>query len=245
MTQSISYNSQQNKEYWDKTNESYNIGWKTAAKKTMARKEGKFIIENLNKTAGETVLDIGVGTGRIIKQLNDQPSVKHVYGIDISAEMIKEAEKVLMRSPKVEQLAQLDIAHQELPFVAKYDFVTIIRVLKYIPNWQEAVVRISKSLAENGIIVFTVNNAASINMFAPTDNPFYRVSPAQIRKFAQDNGFEIVAMESFTRIPDKIYDFINMGWYAFLIRAMEKMLSIVFGKYIFGRILFVAIRKVN
>ena len=57
------------KTHWNKTNIKYDHSWSTLAQKEMSRREMGFINYYLNKNKPKTVLDIGVGTGRVFRNL--------------------------------------------------------------------------------------------------------------------------------------------------------------------------------
>ncbi|MDP3758691.1 MAG: hypothetical protein Q8Q86_03150, partial [Candidatus Daviesbacteria bacterium] len=57
----------QDQKHWEQIGHSYNAFWKSKAKQELSKKELDFINKHLKKTKSQYILDIGVGSGRIIE----------------------------------------------------------------------------------------------------------------------------------------------------------------------------------
>jgi S-adenosylmethionine-diacylgycerolhomoserine-N-methlytransferase len=101
------------------------------------------LIDELNVPYGGTVLEIGCGTGRNLVRISQRWPECRVYGIDISAEMLKSAEIAIRRhdlSDRIE-IAQGDAAGFdafELFCRRRFDTIVCSYTLSMIPDWQAA-----------------------------------------------------------------------------------------------------------
>lgn len=99
------------------------------------------MIEALNAPPGGTVLEMGCGTGRnLIAAGRHHPGV-HLFGFDISAEMLKTARHNVERSGLDIRLAEGDACafDPEAAFgVARFDRVYFSYTLSMIPDWTAA-----------------------------------------------------------------------------------------------------------
>jgi predicted TPR repeat methyltransferase len=234
----------QNKQYWNTVNIDYKKAWETHSQVWMSQKELEFI----NKFLGDkknTVLDIGVGIGRILDFYTKNEKVEEIYGVDISEEMLKICNERFPNNKKIKELKLMDVADQDLDFKKKFDLISAIRILKYNKNWKENIGKLKESLNEDGVLVFTMSNTRSINIFAKTDNPFYRSTKTELLEVLKNQGMEALEINSFTRIPDIFYTVSNNKFYSNIVIGLEKLLSLVLGKVFLGRILFVAAKKVK
>ena len=152
------------KHYWDKTGQQYYLAWKSQAQKEMSKKELSFIMDYLAKTSSKIVLDIGVGTGRIIGKYINENKIDSIYGIDISPVMINICRKKYAHCNKLKALKICNLEKQEIPYRIKFDFISAIRIFKYIKDWQKALKKIKTNLNSNGICVFTILNPFSFNI---------------------------------------------------------------------------------
>jgi ubiquinone/menaquinone biosynthesis C-methylase UbiE len=105
----------------------------------------KFIGNEIRSGSFLTVLDAGVGTGRIVEPLFD--SKVQLIGIDISREMLKRM------SEKIKRRAASDHVHlvlgdvSNLPFPAKaFDMVISVHVLHLLSNWKQAIKETKRTL---------------------------------------------------------------------------------------------------
>jgi ubiquinone/menaquinone biosynthesis C-methylase UbiE len=98
--------------------------------------------------AGETCLEVGVGTGRIALPLVKEGV--HVVGVDISAEMLRKL--VAARQGGWPQLAIADATR--LPFAdATFGSAIASHVLHLIPRWRSAVAEMVRVVRPGGVLV--------------------------------------------------------------------------------------------
>ncbi len=99
------------------------------------------MIAGLTIPAGGTVLEIGCGTGRNLVATGRRYSDARLYGVDISAEMLKTARRNVGRSGLDIRLAEGDACtfDPETAFgAARFDRVYFSYTLSMIPDWTAA-----------------------------------------------------------------------------------------------------------
>lgn len=108
---------------------------------------------------GREVLEVGAGTGLIMKGL--MPHAKKIIGVDISAGMLGKAAE---RGLEVVQGSAT-----ELPFQAEqFDLVYSLKVLAHIPNIEQALAEMTRVLRPNGVLVAEFYNRFSVRKLAKT-----------------------------------------------------------------------------
>ena len=56
-----------------------------------ARGQYKYVLNELQQLDFQKILDVGCGTGEILKSIKERYSFAQLYGLDISEEMLKQA----------------------------------------------------------------------------------------------------------------------------------------------------------
>lgn len=234
----------QNKNHWDRLNINYSKAWQSQGKQAMSAREAAFIKYFLKKYCPKKILDIGVGTGRIINiHLVNTPPDSKIYGLDISNKMVQICRDKFRNKKKVLSIKVCDIAKEKINFDNNFDLITAIRVLKYNKNWPEILKKIYQKLNNNGILIFTMLNENSINRFFKYTIPLYRTNVKELKEILAKCGFEILEIRSFTKLPDFFYIHSKNNFLAKLVIFTEKLLEIIFGKVFLGRILFITVQK--
>jgi SAM-dependent methyltransferase len=98
---------------------------------------------------GYRVLEIGCGTGNVLRVLEDACPDGVVVGMDLFSEGLKYA-----RGQTSCSLVQGDI--QALPFGKKFDLIGLFDVLEHIPDDIKALANLRALLADDGFLLLTV-----------------------------------------------------------------------------------------
>ncbi|PHP68778.1 SAM-dependent methyltransferase [Zhengella mangrovi] len=113
------------------------------------------LIDELQPPAGGTVLEVGCGTGRNLAAVAARYPSAQLYGIDISAEMLKSAGRTLDRAGAgnrtrlaVGDATALDTGRQFA--VARFDRVFISYAVSMIPDWEAAIAEAISVLRPGG-----------------------------------------------------------------------------------------------
>ncbi len=116
------------------------------------------LIERLAPGTGESILEIGCGTGRnLIAAARRHPGAR-LYGIDISSAMLARAASDVGRAglaPRIRLAAgdAMDFDAEELFGVAQFDRIFISYALSMIPAWRESLEHAASLLAPGGQLV--------------------------------------------------------------------------------------------
>ena len=113
------------------------------------------LLDDLALKAGESVLEIGCGTGRNLVGAAKRYPQARLYGLDISREMLQSAGSALQRA-NAESRVRLAIADAtqfdpaSLFGVAQFDCVYFSYTLSMIPAWRRAIVQAVQVLKPGG-----------------------------------------------------------------------------------------------
>jgi len=234
------------KTHWNNVNIEYNRSWSTLAQKEMSRREMDFINYYLKKKKPKIVLDIGVGTGRVLRNLiKNTGDDTQIFAIDYAKKMVSYCQKTFKTNKKVKKIAVCDVSRDNIDIFNSFDFVTAIRILQYNKNWVEILKKIYKKINKKGILIFSMPNYNSINRFI--GNRSGHTTVLGLKKILPPIGFEIIEVRSMTKIPDFFYQcsFADNVLYTKILIFLEKTLEIIFGKTFLGRVLFIVVRKKN
>ncbi|MDD3461617.1 MAG: class I SAM-dependent methyltransferase [Mesotoga sp.] len=106
-----------------------------------------FIAQNIKNKQNIKILDIGCGTGIVLKKLE---KIGACYGIDISEEAI-----LFCKKRKLKNVYKANA--ENLPFINEsFDLITVLDVLEHIKNPQNVLNEINRILKNDGIAIITV-----------------------------------------------------------------------------------------
>ncbi|MGN1345966.1 MAG: class I SAM-dependent DNA methyltransferase [Eubacteriales bacterium] len=127
----------------------------------MDKWDGPLFLEALELSPDKTVLEIGVGTGRLAAQT--APLCKQLTGIDLSPATVRRAEENLRGQPGVTLYCGNFLTYV---FADSFDVIYSSLTFLHIPEKQAAVDRVASLLRENGRFVLSIdkNPAESIDM---------------------------------------------------------------------------------
>ena len=104
----------------------------------------------------DRLLDIGCSTGTLSLQIKQVTGAREVYGVDISPEVISEANNKGIKA------AQLDIENSPLPFEDNFfDFIFCGDVNEHVFNPSDLLSEVERVLRPNGSFLLTTPNLAS------------------------------------------------------------------------------------
>lgn len=241
--------SESNKKYWDKWNIKYSDVWQSRARKEMSKREMSYITSKLINKKPELILDIGIGNGRILNVLShNSPAKSKIYGIDISKKMVRICQKHFKNDKKIIELAECDLSLQEIPFNIKFDFVTMIRVLKYNSNWREMIKKVYQSMKPKGVYVYTMPNKHSISAFSgdkfsDNNSPIEYTTISELIHLSEKIGFSKIEIVAFSKLPNFLYHINENRLFVSILLSSEKLLEKLLGESFLGRELFITCTK--
>ena len=119
----------------------------------------KAVIELLNCQPGETVLEVGVGTGL---SLSLYPKNVHVTGIDVSQEMLQKAQ-IRKQREGLKHVELFEMDAENMTFADNsFDKVVAMYVASVVPNPKQLVAQIRRVCKHQGEI-FIINHFHSTN----------------------------------------------------------------------------------
>ena len=168
---------------------------------------------------GQTVLDIGIGTG--LGGILFHKAGLNVFGMDVSDEML-----AACRSKGfVTALKQHDLRTTPYPYAeASIDHVVCVGVLNFFEDLSQLFSEVSRILRKDGVFVFVVGNrnssekpevvVGSEHTGLDATVTMYRHSAEQINMWLADNALQLIQSLEFTiymdrdrsaRFPAKVY----------------------------------------
>jgi SAM-dependent methyltransferase len=233
-----------NQEYWDRYNIKYEDNWKGQARQALSQRELSFIDKYLPLRNLRSVLDIGVGTGRILEYyLSVLPPTVKLSGIDIADQMVQICKDKFRNNNQIKELKVCNLSEQENCLNDTYDLISAIRVLKYNKDWQHIINITTALLNSGGIFVFTMPNKNSLSRFANYGTPIHLTTVKDLRHFFQNPHYEILEIRSFSKLPHFLYVNANSRIGSGILILTEKALEILLGKVFLGKIFFIAVKR--
>lgn len=153
----------------------------------MDKWDGQIFIDELHLTMDKSVLEIGIGTGRLA--LKTVLLCKMLTGIDISPKTIKRASENLADHKNVRLICGDFLKHN---FMEKFDVIYSSLTFMHIKNKSSAINKIADLLNHNGRFVLSIDKNQS--NYIDTGNrkiAIYPDNPNSIRKYIEDEKLKI------------------------------------------------------
>ncbi len=110
---------------------------------------GMELVAMANVKAGDSVLDIGCGTGRLTCELARLAHNGKVIGIDPSPEMVSKAREI---TASFDNISLMQTPAQKIDFKNEFDIVYSNSALQWIKEQEDVIARTYKALSPNGRI---------------------------------------------------------------------------------------------
>lgn len=233
-----------NKDHWESVGAAYTAEWDPPARSRLGERELEFIVEGLRASPGQTALDVGIGSGRILDGLLRRTSDTLFDGVDIAAAMVEASRQRFASEPRIRQLSVCDVSREPLPPGQAVDFVSAIRMLKYNENWREMVAKLVERLAPGGVIVFSMSNRNSLNRISrPYAIGGVDVTRGDMLALCHRLELEVLAVDGFIKLPHFLYSRVRSPRGARTILAVNGAMERVIGGPALAREIFVAARR--
>lgn len=167
-----------------------------------ARKLYQYIIDTLSTLQFSNVLDVGCGTGEILSAIRKQYPTVSLQGIDISQEMLKQAE-----SKKIDDV-KLYLGDAEHLFFEKNEFDVLICTdsFHHYPNPQKATDEFYRVLKKNGYLLladfvkpFPVRQIMNIVIPFSNEGDVKIYSQSEILNFLKHSGFRDIQYQKINK----------------------------------------------
>lgn len=121
---------------------------------------GRAVAARLEPAAGERILDIGCGTGRLTAEIAAQPGIR-VVGLDHSAAMLQEASRHAATLAAPPMYIRGDGA--ALPFVSAFDAVFSAATFHWIPDHDRLFASVFAALRPGGRFIAQAGGAGNLD----------------------------------------------------------------------------------
>ena len=146
-----------------------------------------------------TILDIGCGGGATIKRLRKRSRDAQVYGIDISEESVRKAQKVNADALN-KQVFVCQGSAEKLPYKDEmFDFVTAVETVYFWPNLPNCLQEVYRILKSGGQFAILVEVIDSDSMWTNVVEGMTAYAPDELKKMLDDAGF--IQTEIFRKKP--------------------------------------------
>ncbi len=109
------------------------------------------VCQLVNLQDGMRLLDVGCGTGSLLKELSGFGEELNLYGIDVSPEMIRAA-RVKLKDEKHVELCEGSAA--DLPFESNYfDYIVCMNSLHHHPDPNQSLTEMTRVLKPGGVMI--------------------------------------------------------------------------------------------
>lgn len=138
------------------------------------------------------VLDAGIGTGSMtaaFAQVLGRPC--RLVGVDVSADMLREARSRFAQEPVLPELLQADLA--ALPFPdASFDVVLIAHVLEHMSQPDRAVAELHRVLKPGGVVIACITRRSWMGAYVQMIWRTHQVDVSLARRWLNRAGFGAV-----------------------------------------------------
>ena len=148
-----------NYEVWEKLAHKYNNLWVQKYSLGPTRREvKKIVLPLLEKNKELKILDIGCGTGQLIKEISEHYNKVNYLGIDVAENMIEVAKKnnkgknVKFKTSSIESFENNE----------KYDIIICTHAFPYFPNKQEMIKKMAGLCNKKGQVIIVNSSTNSL-----------------------------------------------------------------------------------
>ncbi len=157
----------------------------------MDKWDGQGFIDKMNLDSTKSVLEIGVGTGRIA--IKTAPLCKKFYGIDISPKTVDRAKYNLSEHPNAELICDDFMVHS---FDVCFDVIYCSLTFMHIREKQKCVTKIASLLNKNGLFVLSIDKNQNNYIDAGTRKiVVYPDKPSKMQVYIVNSGLKILEIQ--------------------------------------------------
>ena len=127
-----------------------------ALQEYMNQWDGALFLKSLNLTASKSVLEIGVGTGRIAVKV--APHCKRLVGVDISPKTIERAKENLKDYSNISFVCADFNTH---PFNETFDIIYSSLTMMHFENKQQVISKVDSLLNKGGVFCLSIDKNQS------------------------------------------------------------------------------------
>lgn len=158
-----------------------------------ARGQYKYVLNELQQLDFQKILDVGCGTGEILKSITERYSFAQLYGLDISEEMLKQA------NDKLKGTATLILGDAENITLEtnSYDLLLCTDSFHHYPNPQQAISEFYRVLKHGKFLLiadywkpFPIRQIMNLFISYSNEGDVKIYSKKEIIEFLKQGGFQ-------------------------------------------------------
>lgn len=158
-----------------------------------ARGQYKYVLNELQQLDFQKILDVGCGTGEILKSIKERYSFVQLYGLDISEEMLKQA------NDKLKGTATLILGDAEniTPETNSFDLLLCTDSFHHYPNPQQAISEFYRVLKHGKFLLiadywkpFPIRQIMNLFISYSNEGDVKIYSKKEIIEFLKQGGFQ-------------------------------------------------------
>jgi ubiquinone/menaquinone biosynthesis C-methylase UbiE len=179
---------------WEKLAPKYNDQWVQKYSLRPTRREvKKIVLPLLEKDKDLKILDIGCGTGQLIKEISEQYGNVDYLGIDVAKNMIN----IARQSNGGERIRFVNVSIDDFVCDEQFDVIICTHAFPYFPDKEGAMSKMSSLCKQGGCVIMvssSTNNPKDlfINLLVKTRTSRARyLSIAQMKHLFSSAGFEV------------------------------------------------------
>ena len=134
-----------------------------ALQEYMNQWDGALFLKSLNLTASKSVLEIGVGTGRVAVKV--APHCKRLVGVDISPKTIERAKENLKDYSNISFVCADFNTH---PFNETFDIIYSSLTMMHFENKQQVISKVDTLLDKGGVFCLSIDKNQSDYIYMGT-----------------------------------------------------------------------------
>ncbi|MBI3769992.1 MAG: class I SAM-dependent methyltransferase [Deltaproteobacteria bacterium] len=165
------------------------------------------VLRTLRVRAPQTILDLGCGTGQLLRRMADELPTRLLVGCDFSAGMLAHAAARLHRMPSTPALVRGDALR--LPFRdGSFAAVVSTEAFHWFPDQHAALAELARVLVRDGTLLlgFVNPSFAVVGDVARLGSrlfgtPLHWPTPSALRRTLEVSGFAVTAQRRIFRVP--------------------------------------------
>lgn len=158
-----------------------------------ARGQYKYVLNELQQLDFQKILDVGCGTGEILKSITERYSFAQLYGLDISEEMLKQANDKLKGTATLILGNAENITHETNSF----DLLLCTDSFHHYPNPQQAISEFYRVLKHGNFLLiadywkpFPIRQIMNLFISYSNEGDVKIYSKKEIIEFLKQGGFQ-------------------------------------------------------
>lgn len=157
-------------------------------KEYMDKWDGERFIQSMDLNQNKSVLEIGIGTGRLAMKV--APLCKSLFGIDISPKTVERAVENLSAHQNLELVCGDFMTFQ---FHKQFDIIYSSLTFMHISDKEAAVSKVASLLRENGLFVLSIDkNQIEFLDFGTRKIKIYPDNPEEMQKYITNAHLQLI-----------------------------------------------------